>query len=203
VTTSHSQDAVTVSAIAPDEQPRAVATLTLAFSADPVMRWLWPDAHRYLRYWPRFVGAMGGEAFGRGSAHALGDGRGVALWLPPGVGPDDAALGQVMIESLETDTLGQVSEISEQMTRFHPTIEHWYLAFLGVDPSAQGGGLGSGLLAHGLARCDRDGLPAYLEASSPRNRDLYRRFGFQVVGVIQAGTSPPIWAMFREPAPTA
>jgi ribosomal protein S18 acetylase RimI-like enzyme len=201
VTTSHSQGAVTVATLAPGDQPRSVATLTLAFSADPVMRWLWPDARQYLASWPRFVAAVGGEAFGRASAHGLGDGRGVALWLPPGVGPDDAALGPLMIESLEPETLGQVSAISEQLARFHPTIEHWYLAFLGVDPSAQGGGLGSGLLAHGLAGCDRDRLPAYLEASSPRNRDLYRRFGFQVVGVIQSGASPPIWAMFREPSP--
>jgi ribosomal protein S18 acetylase RimI-like enzyme len=194
---------VTVETLATGDQHRAIATLTLAFSADPVMRWLWPDAHRYLTYWPSFVGAMGGQAFGRASAHVLGEGRGVALWLPPGVGPDHAALGSLMVESLEAETLGQVGAISEQMARFHPTIEHWYLAFLGVDPSAQGGGLGSGLLAHGLAACDRDGLPAYLEASSPRNRDLYRRFGFQVVGVIQAGPSPPIWAMFREPSPVA
>ncbi|MBA2414831.1 MAG: GNAT family N-acetyltransferase [Geodermatophilaceae bacterium] len=33
-----------------------------------------------------------------------------------------------------------------------------------VDPSRQGQGLGSRLLETGVARCDRDHLPAYLEA---------------------------------------
>jgi hypothetical protein len=32
-----------------------------------------------------------------------------------------------------------------------------------------------------LSRCDEHGLPAYLEASSPRNRALYERHGFAVV----------------------
>jgi GNAT superfamily N-acetyltransferase len=65
---------------------------------------------------------------------------------------------------------------------------------------AQGRGLGSALLRHVLATCDGDALPAYLEATNPRNRDLYARHGFDVVEVIQAGTSPPLWAMLREPA---
>lgn len=194
---------MTVATLSTSDQQRATATLTLAFSADPMVRWLWPDAHRYLTYWPGFVGAIAGAAFEHSSAHSLDGGRAVALWRPPGVGPDSEAIGPIMVESLEAETLVQVGVISEQMARFHPTMEHWYLAFLGVEPSAQGGGLGSVLLAHGLAACDRDELPAYLEASTPRSRDLYRRFGFQVVGVIQSGSSPPTWAMFREPGTPA
>ena len=171
----------------------------LAFSADPVMRWFWADSFRYAAYWPRFAEAFGGRAFDHGTAHWLDDGRGVTLWLPPGVGPDDAALGALMVDTLDGQTLGQLGAMSEQMARFHPTVDHWYLALAGVDPFAQGRGLGSTLLRHGLATCDREGLPAYLEASSPRNRRLYQRVGFEVVGVVQAGTSPPIWAMLREP----
>jgi GNAT superfamily N-acetyltransferase len=71
---------------------------------------------------------------------------------------------------------------------------------MGVDPIAQGRGLGSALLQHVLEACDRDRLPAYLEATSPRSRNLYERHGFAVVDTIQAGTSPPMWAMLREPA---
>jgi hypothetical protein len=51
--------------------------------------------------------------------------------------------------------------------------------------------------AHGLAICDRDGLPAYLEATSERSRDLYLRLGFEITGLIQGKTSPPMWAMLR------
>jgi ribosomal protein S18 acetylase RimI-like enzyme len=87
----------------------------------------------------------------------------------------------------------------EQMARFHPAGDLWFLPLLGVDPVAQGRGLGSALLRHGLAACDRDGLPAYLEATNPRNRALYERHGFRVGDVIQAGSSPPMRAMLREP----
>jgi hypothetical protein len=54
-------------------------------------------------------------------------------------------------------------------------------------------------MQHALKPCDSDGLPAYLEATSPRSRNLYARHGFKVVEIIQAGTSPPLWAMLREP----
>jgi GNAT superfamily N-acetyltransferase len=58
------------------------------------------------------------------------------------------------------------------MERHHPKEPHWYLAFVGCDPTCQGQGLGSALIKEGLRRCDADGLPAYLESSSPRNIPL-------------------------------
>ena len=91
------------------------------------------------------------------------------------------------------------SAVGEQMAQFHPAGELWYLPMIGVDPVAQGRGLGSALLGYALAACDRDGLPAYLETSNPRNLALYERHGFRVGKVIQAGSSPPVWAMLREP----
>ena len=51
------------------------------------------------------------------------------------------------------------------MGDLHPTFDHWYLPLAGVDPPAQGRGLGSVLLRHALEICDRGGLPAYLEAT--------------------------------------
>lgn len=82
----------------------------------------------------------------------------------------------------------------------HPSESCWYLPFIGVDPRCQGQGHGSRLLRQGLARCDRDHLPAYLEASSPRNRTLYERHGFTVIAEIQVGDSPPLWPMLRHHA---
>ena len=55
------------------------------------------------------------------------------------------------------------------------------------------------LRAHALERCDRDGLPACLDATSPMNKPLYERHGFEELGVIQAGSSPPMWPM--QPTP--
>jgi hypothetical protein len=43
-------------------------------------------------------------------------------------------------------------------------------------------------------------VPAYLEASTPRNRALYERHGFTVTEEFVLGKgSPPLWRMWREP----
>ena len=181
------------------DRRRGVATLTLAFAADPVMRWAWPDAYQYATYWPRIAEAYGGRAFDYGTAHVLENYVAVALWLPPGVESDEATFGELIAESCSGQILRDLNAVIEQMARVHPAFEHWFLPLTGVDPVAQGRGLGSALLRHGLAACDRDGLPAYLEATSPRNRALYERHGFRVIEVLQAGSSPPMWAMLREP----
>jgi hypothetical protein len=185
--------------IQPADRRRGVATLTLAFAADPIMRWAWPDAHQYATYWPRIAEAYGGRAFDHGTAYALENCAAVALWLPPGVESDEATFAELIAESCGDQILRDLNAVIEQMAQVHPAGEHWFLPLTGVGPVAQGRGLGSTLLRHGLASCDRDGLPAYLEATSPRNRALYERHGFRVIEVLQAGSSPPMWAMLRQP----
>ena len=189
-----------VEVIEATDRQRAVASLTLAFSSDPVMRWGWPDPKRYLTYWPQIADAFGGAAFDHGTAHGLEDCVAVALWLPPGVGPDGETVMGLMRESMDDQTFEDINGVFEQMDELHPTDDHWYLPLTGVDPVAQGRRLGTTLLRHALKTCDSDGLPAYLEATSPRSRNLYSRHGFNIVQTIQAGTSPPLWAMLREPA---
>jgi GNAT superfamily N-acetyltransferase len=68
-----------------------------------------------------------------------------------------------------------------------------------VDPAHRGKGYGTALLGFALEQCDRDGVPAYLESTNPRNMSLYRRHGFEPVGRIQEGTSPVIVPMVRAP----
>jgi ribosomal protein S18 acetylase RimI-like enzyme len=85
------------------------------------------------------------------------------------------------------------------MASYHPHEPHWYLPLLGVDPTRQGQGIGSALLQHAAALCDRAGQLAYLESSNPANVPLYERHGFEVVGTIQAGASPTFYPMVRKP----
>lgn len=173
--------------------------LTLAFVTDPVVRWIYPDPHQDATYWPRIVDAFGGRAFESGTAHRLEDFAAVAVWLPPGVGPDEGSMAALFYESSFHSARRDLDGFLRQMGDFHPSLDHWYLPLTGVDPVAQGRGLGSTLLRHALEVCDRDARPAYLEATSPRNRALYDRHGFEAIGVIQSGSSPPMWPMLREP----
>lgn len=178
---------------------RAVAVLVLAFDADPVVRWLYPTPQQYLTFWPDFVRAFGGRAFDHGTAHQAEGYAGAALWLPPGVHSDDDALAALLQRSVAERDQKEVFAVLEQMEGYHPSEPHWYLAIMGVDPTQQGRGYGSALLTHALAQCDRDGTLAYLESSSPGSKALYERHGFEVLGTIQVGASPPFWPMVRKP----
>jgi GNAT superfamily N-acetyltransferase len=184
-------------AIAADEAV-AIDAIVLAFSADPAARWTWRDPHQYLTYFPRFVKAFGGKAFTHGSAYTVDGYSGAALWLPPDVEPDEEAMTALLESSVPEQILNDVS-VLEQMGRYHPNEPHWYLPLMGVDPVQQGKGLGSALMQHALIACDRDHKLAYLESTNPRNVPLYERHGFELLGTIQVGTSPPIFPMLRKP----
>jgi GNAT superfamily N-acetyltransferase len=173
--------------------------MALAFSADPVTRWTWSDAQSYLAHFREFVTAFGGGAFARGSAYIAGDYAGAALWLPPDAQPDEKALVALFERSVAKPRLKDVFDLLEQMGGYHPSEPHWYLPLMGVDPSKQGSGYGSALMRYALAECDRTSSPAYLESTNSRNVPLYERHGFELLGTIQAGSSPPLFPMLRKP----
>lgn len=182
------------------DEDRAMQTILLAFAADPMARWTWPQANQYLSAMPRMIRAFGSRAFASGSAYCTGDFSGIALWLPPGVHSDEEGLGAVVEGTVARSLRRETDAVFEQMATYHPTEPHWYLPLIGADPAHQGKGLGEALMAHALARCDRDHAPAYLESSNPRNIPLYRRHGFEPLGAIQVGSSPTLVPMLRPPA---
>jgi ribosomal protein S18 acetylase RimI-like enzyme len=181
------------------DRTRLTATLVAAFASDPIIRWTFPDAATYLDAFPALLGTLGGAAFETDTADEVADHTGAALWIAPGTPQDAEAIGALLDGAVAAERLPELGAFLEQVGEHHPEEHHWYLPFVGVDPTAQGRGLGSALLRHGLARADRDRLPAYLEASSPGNRALYERHGFVVTGEIRTATSPPLWPMWRQP----
>jgi len=192
-------DSPTVRVMTPADEAPAVETVVLAFAADPMARWTWPHAHQYLAAMPRMVRAFGGRAFSNGSAFCTDDYAGAALWLAPGVHPDEEGLEAVIESTVASSLSAETAAIFEQMAGYHPAEPHWYLPLIGVDPAHQGEGQGDALMTYALARCDRDGAPAYLESSNPRNIPFYQRHGFETLGAIQAGSSPTVVPMLRRP----
>jgi len=183
----------------PREADAIVGVITLAFSTDPIARWSLPNPRTYLDVMPSVVRAFGERAFDSKSAYCLDDCRGAALWLAPGVAPDGERLASLFEEHAPADVIPDLMEVFEQMGQFHPPEPHWYLPLIGVDPAWQGQGHGAALMRHALERSDRDGVPAYLESSNPRNISLYLRHGFEIMGEIQVGASPPMVPMLRKP----
>jgi ribosomal protein S18 acetylase RimI-like enzyme len=190
---------VAAKAVTAADESAAVDAVVLSFAGDPVARWTWTQADRYLAAMPRFVRAFGGRAFAHGTACCTEGCSGAALWLPPGVVPDERALVDVLQSTVEPEHLADVVASFEQMAQFHPEGPHWYLPLIGVDPAYQGRGHGDALMRYALARCDRDRLPAYLESTNPRNVSLYVRHGFEPLGEIQVGSSPMLIPMLRQP----
>jgi ribosomal protein S18 acetylase RimI-like enzyme len=192
-------DVKTVRTLTADDEGPAIDTVMLAFAADPVTRWAWPHARQYLAAMPKFARAFAGGAFAHGGAYGTNEYAGAALWLPPGVHPDEHRLGELMESTTSPSARSEGPAIFEQMAKYHPSEPHWYLPLIGVDPAHQGKGHGDALMVYALERCDRDKLPAYLESTNPRNMSLYRRHGFEPLGTIQAGSSPPLVPMLRRP----
>jgi ribosomal protein S18 acetylase RimI-like enzyme len=182
----------------PDELETVIDIQVLAFSADPVMRWLYPEAEAYLRHFRGFAEAFGARAFDHSMAWIAGDFGGAQMWLPPGVESDGERLEAIVKESIDETRMDSTFAIMEKMAQLHIEEDHWYLPMIGVDPARQGQGIGGALLRHALLKCDEAGLPAYLESSNPANVPLYERHGFRVVETIQVGSAPPIFPMMRK-----
>ena len=178
-------------------QASAISTIVLGFAADPMTRWVWPDSSEYLRMMPRFVKAFGGRAFEHGTADITAGARAAALWLPPGVEPDDAEMDAVMEGAIRPEIAEDIGAVLQGMAEHHPREPHWYLPLIAADPNWIGQGLGALLMKHALRRCDEQGVAAYLESSNPRNISFYQRHGFEIIGRIQSGSSPMMTPMLR------
>jgi ribosomal protein S18 acetylase RimI-like enzyme len=176
---------------------QAIATLVLAFAADPVARWMYDGPHQYLSHIPRLFRALGTNSFDAGAAQRTNDGFGVALWLPPGVHGDNAQLEAVIAGSIVGEKQAEVAAVFERTEHYRPTEPHWYLSLIGVDALHRNKGCGGSLLQHRLRQCDREHLPAYLWSSNPLNTSLYERHGFEIAGSIRVGSSPSIFPMLR------
>ena len=102
------------------DEEHVIAVVVLAFSADPAARWVYPDPHQYLTHYPNFVRALAGKAFEQGTSYYVDGYAGAALWLPPGVHPDQDALSTLLQRTVSEQVQQDVSEVFEQMGRYHP-----------------------------------------------------------------------------------
>ena len=182
-----------------DEHDRVIKTLTLGFAAEPLGRWLWPDASVYwdegLAGWDAFVG----KAIPAGTAYVTSDFTGVALWFAPNTHPGHEEFDVVLRRSVEAARLDDIYAVFNQMEAHYPQEPYWYLPTISVDPAYQNRGVGGALMTAALQRIDQEDGWAYLEASSLQSARLYERYDFDVTGEIQVGDSPLILPMVRKP----
>jgi GNAT superfamily N-acetyltransferase len=188
-----------------DEYDLATLTQSLSdsFANDPMLNWVIPQPDLY----PIFFNSIIQNIFlPKGIVHMEDQGRGAALWLPPGESyemPPSVNMVRMVLKLMLKKGPAPLFRIHRQgglFARHHPRDPHYYLQFIGARQRDQGRGIGSALLKHGTRICDQEGMPAYLESSNILNVPLYERHGFEVIDKqVVPGGGPTAWFMWREP----
>jgi GNAT superfamily N-acetyltransferase len=178
--------------------------LARAFYDDPVLSWFFPEDSRRMQQLRGTFGYFGEKVwFPLDETYTTAAVAGAAVWMTPGnwrVG----ILKQLrmlpgMASAVGLTSMPRALRGFNLMESKHPHDPHYYLPVIGVEPDWQGKGLGTALLHPVLERCDRDKMPAYLEATSRRNLACYLRNGFDVTQEIVLPNGPPMWPMWRDP----
>ena len=117
-------------------------------------------------------------ADGAGHLWLTDDHSAVTVWFDHTGHPGTPVDYDSRLAAVTGEFLPRFRELDDLLDAHHPNEPHWYGMLFAVDPHRQRQGLGAALISHTLDRLDRDQLPAYLEATGPDNRRLYRRLGF-------------------------
>lgn len=183
----------------PSDVGALAATIAEAFQDDPVMSWCYPDAVERAGILQEGFRVILDVAVPLGGVETVEDEVAGSIWFPPGAQFDADLMAADLVEASGAYA-ERVLTLLGLMEEHHPEDEHHqYLMVLGTRTAWQSKGLGSALLRSVLTACDRDGTPAYLEATSERNRSLYERHGFEVTETVHLPDGPAFWCMWREP----
>lgn len=179
-----------------------------AFFNDPLYKYVFPDATQRVRLTAWDLGKIVEYGLHFGEVYATSMLSGCVVWLPPGETDfTEERMAEVgMLDSaahIGAEPQARMMRFVMESEEFHRRVapsHHWYMVLLGVDPSRQGQGIGSELIAPVLEKADRGMFPVYLETASPDNLAFYHRFGFEVcaeAALTDGGAY--IWYMVRKP----
>jgi GNAT superfamily N-acetyltransferase len=185
---------------------------TEAFADDPFFGFLLPGEairRRALRIFFRsMVSAASPVAVVHGARDGGGRLVGVAVFVRPGGWPLPIAaqvrqLGHALSAMIPRPrALVDGTRYLFAIETIHPKGELWYLMLLGVDPSAQRGGIGGALQSQVYPQADAEGLDSYLETQKEANLAYYRRFGYETEKELRpVKGGPSLWTMRRAPRP--
>lgn len=183
------------------DTPTVCEVLARAFSADPVMQFMFPDPALRQRKLPMLFKLLQGMNLPLGGCEVTSGIEAATIWFPPG--KPGIPLWQVLLHLPSFLAIygiggaGRALTLLGAMDKHHPKEPHWYLMVIGTDPAKQGKGFGGIALRHRLAEVDAARLPAYLEASKPENVPIYQNFGFELQGDLQIPGGPVIYPMWR------
>lgn len=109
---------IEIKTVPPSDEDAVIRTIVLAFSADPVARWFYPEPDRLMESLPGIVKSFAEPAFAHGTADCAQDCAGAALWIPPGAHPDEEKLGALVRETIPEQRRADVLELLDRMQGF-------------------------------------------------------------------------------------
>ena len=178
---------LTVRPSVPSEFGTVLPVCVEAFADEAVSAWVEPDAERRQEHTRELFEPSLRAAVEAGQLVAafLGDDPVAAsVWVDlPGAPPDPELPGPELPgpDLLEDDRQAarRLAAVLSATGARHPDVPHVYLSAMAALPRRRGLGAGTAILRYGLERARGLSLPVYLEASTPRNRKLYGRHGFE------------------------
>lgn len=180
----------------------AAGLIAEAFENLATAKWIIPDDRVRRRLLAAQFEILVDHAHKFGLVQAAGDGEAVAVWFDNTAGKADIDNYYVRLAAAVGEQwLPRFQAFDAELAAHHPHEPHFYLALLAVRPGRQSEGLGSMLMQRQHAWLDARGIPAYLEASSPRVRDLYLRHGYEPLSdpYYLPIDGPPMFPMWRHP----
>lgn len=193
-----------------DDADACALVLARAFQDDPGTVIFEPDDARRATLLPGFFRTFVAAALDEdGDLVVAGDPvSGIASWFgPERHGPSPDAMGANgfgdVLEAAGPEAtqrlLAMVGELEVQHERLTDG-PHLRLEFYGVDPAAQGSGIGSALIEHGHRRADELGIPCYLETFTQQNVRFYGNRGYELAGEYTVGDGIPVYGLIRPAA---
>jgi GNAT superfamily N-acetyltransferase len=178
--------------------------IAAAFLDLPPSRWLISDPAGRARAFPGYFRILLDWAMAAGTVTTTPARDAAALWIPALSGPPASPPDYpVRVAAVAGNRADRFAAFDAALEEHHPAgPAHEWLAILAVRPDRQGQGVGPALLDARHRDLDRAGLGAYLEAATPRARDLYQRHGYALrpgAPLHLPEDGPPMWSMWREP----
>lgn len=185
-----------------DRSSAVASVLGRAFVVEPMKRWPLGEhgdiEERFIAAFDHYIE----DLVRLGMVWEAGDALGALIWVQPD-GMDawhEAQMNNAGVRELTDDGGHRFARFWDWVESKVPAEPIAHLDAVGVEPAAQGRGIGSALIEFGLDRARGSGDSVFLETGSPRNVPLYERHGFEVVEDADAPDGGPhIWFMRWDP----